>query len=201
MALTTAGAAASAYAGLWIKECYKRPNFLRYMSKIATLAGAIIISALCLSHLKTIHFLHVSIAWASVIFVLMIVVQGNKNISNKGWLVPCLLSITAVYTPFVVAAGWTWLYAGCPHCTAMWLKMLWVSPGAFAAASLSAISFHRNIDVHPIVGYVIAGLLSAAIVGVFAWLARKSPWVRWPSLAAAGLSAYSAMALYALVRA
>ncbi|MBN1395811.1 MAG: hypothetical protein JW959_12385 [Pirellulales bacterium] len=126
---------------------------------------------------------------------------GNNHII-KGWLAPCLLSASAVYAPFVVVAVWAWLFAGCPHCVLMWLKLVWVAPGVTIAFIGMLFAFHRNIDVHPILGYLIAGLLSATIVGVFAWLARKSPRVRWPSLvAAAGLSAYVATALYALSRA
>lgn len=113
------------------------------------------------------------------------------------------LAVTAVYGPFFAAAVVTWVFVDCDHCKRAWLEILGVAPGLIAVTIASRVGFGSMPAPSLGTGLVSEALVSLAIVGLVAWLARRggrfSGWIPW--FASGVMSSWGAWGLYSLVRA
>jgi hypothetical protein len=121
---------------------------------------------------------------------------------GRRWIVDWLLAAATVYAPFAVAAAHTWLFVNCTRCKMIWLRSLWVAPGAMLMELVSRASNGMPIPVSPPIGFAIAAMLSALLVAVVAWLSGRGRLVRWISLTlVVAISGLGALAAFAMVRA
>jgi hypothetical protein len=199
---------AGAFGGVWLAVRSKpraatlgRP---RLQFGLASLFVLTTIGAILCAALKTLGAeLGLSVCgWSVAAVVVAVAVQGTGETPRGGRLSACLLALAIVYAPFVAMFVNTLLFNHCESCQRTWLYLLWVAPGGMIEMLATLFTVRHGVNLPPVLAFVIAALLSAVVVGVTAWLARRVPLVRWPSLAiVAILAAFGALAADALLRA
>jgi hypothetical protein len=142
-------------------------------------------------------------AWVAALLTLMAAKPRTWNTPGRRWGLAACIALAAVYGPFVVAAVNTWWTDG----SSTWwradmLKHVLLVPGGVILEFASAAIWHRHPNLSPACLFVLAGLLSAMLIVATAWLATRSQWWRWITLALlAGLSAFGAIVVDAVLRA
>lgn len=152
----------------------------------------------------TFRLLILLVAW--IIVLLILIDAGLPRAGDpprRRWGLGCCDALAAAYGPFIIAAVNTWLTDG----SNTWLrvdlvgKFLLVAPAATLIELTSLTIWHQRAGLSPIFGFLFAGLLSATMVTVGAWVMATTRRMRWVVLPIIGsLCAYGALFLDAAMR-
>jgi hypothetical protein len=120
------------------------------------------------------------LAWVIAIPILLALGPKARDPARRRWRFACGVALATVYGPFVVAAVNTWLFDG----TNTWLRVeclyyLWLVPGGMLIELPFVAIWHQHAPLAPAFAIPIAGLLSAMVVAVTAWLIAQAPRARW----------------------
>ena len=202
-AAALAGAMCAICLSIRWKQRWRTPETPKFQFGLSSLFVVTTLCAVLFASLKTLGPLYGSIAfgWGIAIVLIMIAVQGTGKTPRGGWLSAGFLALAAVYGPFVAATAKTWLFLPDRNCNRDWLELVWIAPGGMIEM-LAPLLLGRNPSIPPVLGIVIAGLLSVALVGITAWLTRRTPMIRWVTLAiVASFAAIGTFIADALLRA
>jgi hypothetical protein len=205
ISVAVAGATAGAIFAIWLRPRWRPPSMRTLQFSLSSLFVVTTICAIFLSLIKTFDpplgtFMF---GWGVILVFLSMAIQGCEATPRRGWRSTSLLTLTAIYGPFLITAVHTWLTHHNGHCKKVWLELIWIAPGVvIEIASRAVWPVHRSIDIPPIMVVVVGGILSAMLVGLTVWLGRRTRWIRWTAFAIAALFAvWGAFAADALVRA
>lgn len=120
------------------------------------------------------------LAWVIAIPILLALGPKASDPARRRWGFACGVALATVYGPFVVAALNTWLFDG----TNTWLRVrfsyyLWLVPGGMLIELPFVTIWHQHSPLSPAFAIPFAGLLSAMVVAVTAWLIVNAPRARW----------------------